>query len=29
MGGLPSWLPSAMPFFPHLILAYKQASYAL
>lgn len=29
MESLPSWLPSAMPLFPHLILAYKQASWAL
>lgn len=29
MEGLPSWLPSAMPFFPHLILAYNQAICAL
>lgn len=29
MEGPPSWLPSAMPFFPHLILAYNQAVCAL
>lgn len=29
MESLSSWFPSAMPFFPHLILGYKQASCVL